>query len=105
MNNRPQNRKIVGVDLFVEAPLVSQFPERVGELALKHVASRGTVLSRSRQAEILDVGWICVRYLFTQAVGSRADEAIAQLVQTIGEKHSWSSLIKLYEVDGTNGFS
>lgn len=108
MANQTDSRVISGVDIFVEAPFNPGLPAQIGSLKLAHVASRGTKLKGAElEKTILDVGWLCARYLFDKPVQatSDADQAICQLIQKIGGQYKWSSLIKLYSQDGKPLFS
>ncbi|MEY3902620.1 MAG: hypothetical protein RL189_1926 [Pseudomonadota bacterium] len=101
-------RMISGVDIFVEAPFSAGLPAQIGTLKLAHISSRGTKLKGSElEKTILDVGWLCARYVFDAPVkhGTEADAAICQVVQKVGSQYKWSSLIKLYSQDGKPQFS
>ena len=99
------NRKIAGVDIFLEAPLTVKLPQTIGALTLKKISSRGTDITTSSDTTILDVNWICARYLFSQPSSENCDEGIAQLIKKLGESYPWSSLIKLYEFDGVSSYT
>lgn len=101
-------RLISGVDIFVEAPFTAGLPAQIGNLKLAHISSRGTKLKGAElEKTILDVGWLCARYVFDAPVkhGAEADAAICQVVQKVGSQYKWSSLIKLYSQDGKPQFS
>lgn len=102
-----QITKILGIDLFVEAPFAAQLPKQVGTLTLMHVASRGTVLSGTdSDRAILDVGWLCARYVIAGgATEAEANTQILTLIEAVGKTYRWSSAIKLYEVDGKPAFT
>ncbi len=108
MTNTNDTRLISGIDIFVEAPFNAGLPAQIGNLKLSHVASRGTKLKGAElEKTILDVGWLCARYLFETPVkhSSEIDAAICQAVQKIGAQYKWSSLIKLYSQDGKPMYS
>ena len=97
------SRQISGIDIFVEAPFGGELPAQAGVLKLAHVSSRGTKLKGAAlEKTILDVGWLCARYLFEKPLnhGNETDAAICLAIQKIGSQFKWSSLIKLYSDDG-----
>lgn len=103
MSSTNDKRLINGVDIFVEASFSESLPQTVGNLRLAHVASRGTKLKGDPlEKNILDVGWLCARYLFDTPAqqASSCDNAICQLIEKISAKHVWSSVVKLYSLDG-----
>ena len=102
-----QITKVLGIDLFVEAPFSAQLPKQVGTLQLKHVASRGTTLSGTEADKaMLDVGWLCARYVFTGgSTDAEVNSQILSLIENIGKSYRWSSAIKLYEIDGKPAFT
>jgi hypothetical protein len=102
MTKNHDSRLISGIDIFVEAPFNAGLPAQIGNLKLSHISSRGTKLKGAElEKTILDVGWLCARYLFDKPVshGNDTDSAICQVVQKIGSQYKWSSLIKLYSQD------
>jgi len=96
-----------GVDIFVAAKLGEALPATVGLFTLKSVSSRGTVTSATSAGEILDVGWVCARYLLNdKALGSEVFNAeVSRLIGELGKGREWSSIIKLYDVDGDKAYS
>lgn len=96
-----------GVDVFVSARLGDALPANVGAFTLKSVSSRGTVTSAKSAGEILDVGWVCARYLARDKGLAREafDAELAKLLAEIGRGRDWSSVVKLYEVDGEKAYS
>ncbi|MEY4065277.1 MAG: hypothetical protein RIR26_1485 [Pseudomonadota bacterium] len=108
MSNQNGKREIAGVDIFIEAPFQAKLPTDIGGLKLAHVASRGTKLKGNElEKRILDVGWLCARYLFDtpHPANSETDAAILRAMETIGASYAWSSAIKLYHLDGHPQFS
>ncbi len=97
--------KVLGVDIFLEAPLSVKLPPQIGAFKLKHVASRGTALGGPSVAEILDVGWVCARYLFEKPDNNSNDAEITTLMTTLGKDYRWSSILKLYEINGSPAFT
>jgi hypothetical protein len=108
MTNTNDTRLISGIDIFVEAPFNAGLPAQIGSLKLSHISSRGTKLKGADlEKTILDVGWLCARYVFEKPLNhsSDTDAAICQVVQKIGAQYKWSSLIKLYSQDDKPLFS
>lgn len=104
----PQTRKVAGIDVFIEAPFDAQIPQQSGSLKLDRIASRGTQLKRNEQDKrMLDVHWLCARYLFAepQDVNAQTSQQILAAVEKLGAQFNWSSLIKLYVADGKPQYS
>ena len=99
------NVTLAGVDVFVEAPLNVQLPPSIGSLNLKHVASRGLKLTPSASSSVLDVGWLCARYVFAKPVTGSGDNEIAELLIALGKDYRWTSAVKLFDVDGKPTYS
>jgi hypothetical protein len=101
--------RTAGVDLFVAARFGDDLPKQVGAFTLKNVTSRGTAVSAKDAGAILDVGWVCARYLLGEQgapTGSALDAEIAKLLAELGKGgREWSSLVKLYEIDGAKSYS
>lgn len=95
----------VGVDVFVEAPLHTEFPKDLAGLSFKHAASRGLKLSGGNSASVLDVGWLCVRYSFVKPISGNGDKEIAEFLLALGQKYKWTSLVKLFDIDGKPAYS
>ena len=98
---------VAGIDLFVQARFGEELPKQVGAFALKTITSRGTAVTAKDIGAILDVGWVCARYLIDDKAlrGAALDAQIAGLVAEVGKDREWSSLVKLYEIDGTKAYS
>jgi hypothetical protein len=98
---------VAGVDLFVEAHFGVDLPLRVGAFALKNISSRGTTVTAKDAGAILDVGWVCARYLLSDKsiTGRALDAEVGRLLAEVGKEHTWSSLVKLYEFDGTKAYT
>jgi hypothetical protein len=108
MSSSTDNRLLAGIDIFVEAPFAAQLPKQVGALKLEHVASRGTKLKGSElEKRILDVHWLCARYVFesNRPLNAETEASILQVIQNVGSQCKWSSVIKLYTLDGKPQYS
>ena len=102
-----KDMKILGIDIFVEAPLSTEFPCLVAGMRNSLCTSRGAPINAETAKEVLDIGWVCVRYVFEAAAEESAETnaQIAEVTKIIGEQFRWSSIIKLYEIDGQPMFS
>lgn len=108
MTRQNDTRLLSGIDIFIEASFSTELPQKIGTLKLSHTSSRGTKLKGDPlEKDILDVGWICARYLFEnpRQQGTDANAAICELIEKVGSQHTWSSVIKLYSQDGKALFS
>lgn len=99
-----KNFKTCGVDIFIEANLKASLPDKVGNLTLKHIASRGLKLTPNTDISILDVGWLCARYTFPNPQ-EECDSEINELIITIGKSHRWTSLVKLFDDNGAPAYT
>jgi hypothetical protein len=108
MNTSNSQRQVAGFDVFIEAPFTAQIPQQLADFKLECTASRGTKLKGVElEKRILDVHWLCVRYMFPtpQDVNAGTSEKILKAVEQLGQKYNWSSLIKLYVADGKPQYS
>lgn len=99
------NVTLAGIDVFVEAPLAAKLPGEIGTLTLKHVASRGLKLSPDSSATVLDIGWVCARYVFAKPTAGSGDTEIADLLVKLGRDYRWTSVVKLFDIDGKPSYS
>jgi isocitrate dehydrogenase len=109
---KAQNRRVVGVDVFVES---SQFPEQLGKsveglaegtpFKLKMIDSRGTKVypPTGTQLDVIDL-YRC-RLLLRDEKGNATDEQIAALTQKLAAQIRWATLTKLNEIDGQPGYT
>jgi isocitrate dehydrogenase len=109
---RPQERRVVGVDVFVEsgsdADTLGHEFEAIADgtpLALKMIGNRGTKVYTPTGA-ITDVvdQWVA-RFVQRDADGNVPDDVILSLLSAIGERYRWSHIEKLQEFDGEQGFT
>ncbi|NBO37212.1 hypothetical protein EBU99_01370 [bacterium] len=108
MTTQTDNRQLAGIDLFIEAPFAATLPKQVGSLTLDFTASRGTKLKGSDlEKRILDVNWLCARYVFDAArpLNAETESQILKLIGEVGKNFKWSSVIKLFIVDGKPQYS
>lgn len=113
---RPAQRRVIGLDVFVESPLG---PEELGNslvkltaelpLGLKMISNRGTKVYPATGAMTDCIDHYRCRFLFkedtTHATVQETDAALFALVQRIATEHTWMHLEKLQEFDGTSGFT
>ena len=109
---KAKERRVVGVDIFVESPLS---PDGLGtsleHLAaetptkLKMISNRGTKVYPATGAitDCVD-HWRC-RFILRDPNGELDDLAIVALLQRIAEHHRWMHVEKLQEFDGETGFT
>jgi isocitrate dehydrogenase len=104
---RPQTRRVVGVDIFVETDL---FPEPLGRtletlvaespFQLKMVSSRGTKVYPPTGAITDVVDHYRCRFMLRDASGDATDAQILDLIQRVGSRFRWMHIEKLQEFDG-----
>ncbi|GAC1512431.1 MAG: NADP-dependent isocitrate dehydrogenase [Chloroflexota bacterium] len=107
-----EQRRVVGVDVFVESPLG---PEALGPdlerlaagtaVELKMIANRGTKVypATGTMTDCIDQ-WFC-RFTARDQQSDLGDDAILSLLATIAAHHRWSHIEKLQEFDGESGFT
>lgn len=108
MTTSTDKRLLAGIDIFVEAEFEAQLPKTIGSMKLEHISSRGTKLKGSAlEKRILDVQWLCARYVFEGAkpITGETEESILQVIRQISSQYKWSSVIKLYTLDGKPQYS
>lgn len=108
MTTTTDKRLLAGIDIFIEAPFAASLPKQIGSLKLEHVSSRGTKLKGNElEKRILDVHWLCARYVFPESrpLGHETEASILQVIQDVGSQYKWSSVIKLYTLDGKPQYS
>lgn len=108
----PNERRVVGVDVFVESPLG---PEELGRsvegiadgspLALKAVSNRGTKVYPATGAITDCVDQYVCRFVLRDGNGDLGDAQLLDLVQRIAAQHRWMHLEKLQEFDGAQGYT
>jgi isocitrate dehydrogenase len=109
---RPQTRRVVGVDIFVETEL---FPEPLGQaletlvaespFRLKMISSRGTKVYPPTGAITDVVDHYRCRFLLRDAGGDATDAQILELIQRVGSRFRWAHIEKLQEFDGAAGYT
>lgn len=109
---RPQKRRVVGMDVFVEfdgtSEQLGKSMEQLAEgtaLRLKAVASRGTLVypAVGFMTDLVD-HWAC-RFVLCDGDGELSDAQAMELLQRISSRHRWTHVEKLHEIDGQPGFT
>ena len=109
---RPKERRVVGVDIFLESPSdaesIGHGLEQVASdtpLQLKMIGNRGTKVYQPTGA-ITDVvdQWVA-RFVQRDEAGDVSDSTILALLGKIARDHRWSHVEKLQEFDGEQGFT
>lgn len=109
---RPQKRRVVGMDVFVEfdgtAEQLGKSMEQLAEgtaLRLKAIASRGTLVypAVGFMTDLVD-HWAC-RFVLRDGEGDLSEAQVLDLLQRIGSRHRWTHVEKLHEIDGQPGFT
>jgi len=108
----PKQRRVVGVDLFVETELG---PEELGgnirELStgsaftLKMISNRGTKVFPPTNSITDCVDHHQCRFLLNAPSGDASDLQILDLLSRIGAVHRWMHVEKLQEFEGVAGFT
>ncbi len=109
---RPQKRRVVGMDVFVEfdgtAEQLGKSMEQLTEgtaLRLKAISSRGTLVypAVGFMTDLVD-HWAC-RFVLRDGKGDLSEAQVLDLLQRIGSRHRWTHIEKLHEIDGQLGFT
>jgi isocitrate dehydrogenase len=107
-----KQRRVVGVDLFVETGLG---PEELGRniqelsagsaFTLKMISNRGTKVFPPTNSITDCVDHYQCRFLLNAPSGDASDSQILDLLRRIGAVHRWMHIEKLQEFDGVAGFT
>ena len=109
---KPQNRRAIGIDIFVESALSA---EAIGKslehlalgtpIKLKMISNRGTMVypPTGAMTDCVD-HWRC-RFILRDPTGDLVDSAMFDLLQRIAAQHRWMHVEKLQEFDGVSGFT
>ena len=109
---RPHERRVVGLDLFVESPLsADELGRSIEELVkdtaftLKMISCRGTQVYPSTGAitDIVDASYC--RLMLKEPAEDVSDEVVAELLHRVSTRHRWSHIEKLQEFDGEPGYT
>lgn len=109
---RPQKRRVVGMDVFVEfdgtAEQLGKSMEQLAEgtvLQLKAISSRGTLVypAVGFMTDLVD-HWAC-RFVLRDGEGDLSELQVLELLQRIGSRHRWTHIEKLHEMDGQPSFT
>ena len=108
----PEERAVVGLDLFVESPLS---PAELGaslmeltsdtNLSLKVISNRGRQVFPPTGAESDGVDHYACRFIIRENPGDLSDEAVFELLKRVSTRHRWMHIEKLQEFDGELGFT
>ncbi len=109
---RPNSRRVIGVDVFVETDLL---PEPLGKLLesavegsalqLKMISNRGTKVYPPTGAITDVVDHYRCRFILRDGQGEVEDRHVLDLLQRIGAHLRWMHIEKLQEFDGEPGFT
>jgi isocitrate dehydrogenase len=107
-----ESRRVVGLDIFVEAPIsaeeLGKSVEGLAEgsaFALKMISNRGTKVYPAGGAITDCIDQYRCRFLLRDASGDATDAQILDLIQRITAKHRWAHIEKLQEFDGAAGYT
>lgn len=111
-----KERRVVGIDIFVESPLLpDELGPSVEQLSadtpfhLKMISNRGTKVYPAMGAITACVDQYRCRFMFNDDTSQRTDAevnaALLDLVHRISTQHRWAHLEKLQEFDGEMGFT
>ncbi len=109
---KAKDRRVVGVDVFVESSLSSEALgkglERLAAetpVKLKMISNRGTKVYPATGAitDCVD-HWRC-RFIRRDASADLADATLLDLLQRIAARYRWMHVEKLQEFDGASGFT
>jgi isocitrate dehydrogenase len=109
---KAQQRRTVGVDVFIESAVPPEELGRslagVGEgtpLQFKQLANRGTKVFPSMGAITDSTDHFSARFMLKDAGGDLSDDALLALLARIGKQHRWMHIEKLQVFDGAPGYS
>lgn len=109
---RPQQRRDVGADIFVESALdpqaLGQALEQIAAespLRLKMISNRGTQVYPATGAitDCVD-HWRC-RFVLRDPDGSLQDAALIGLLEAVATRFRWMHVEKLQKIDGADGYT
>lgn len=108
----PQSRRVVGVDVFIESPLL---PPKIGPgiekaleespIKLKMISSRGTKVYPAAGAITDNVDAYRCRLVGRDGSANVTDAQIVEAIQRVGSLHAWAHIEKLQEFDGQPGYT
>ncbi|MBM4168038.1 MAG: NADP-dependent isocitrate dehydrogenase [Ignavibacteria bacterium] len=109
---KPSVRRVLGVDVFVESPLL---PEALGKsleelcastpLRLKMISNRGTKVYPSTGAITDCVDHHRCRFFLREEQGELKDDQILDLLTRVSTKHRWMHIEKLQSFENQSGFT
>lgn len=109
----PKSQKTLGVDVFLESTLSAtalgkslEESVQLTPFSLKMISNRGVqVYPLIRGIHVETVDHWRARFLIKEDLSTLEDENILNLLAKIGQTHRWMHVEKLYEFDGTLGFT
>ncbi|MCS6866504.1 MAG: NADP-dependent isocitrate dehydrogenase [Gemmataceae bacterium] len=109
---RPQQRKVIGADVFVETgelpPVLGPALETLAQgtaLKLKMVSNRGTQVYPDKGTMIDCVDHYRCRFVLREAQGELTDQQLLELLSRIGSRYRWVHVEKLQEFDGQPSYT
>ncbi len=109
---KPETRRVVGLDVFVESALS---PNELGPsieravdgsaVALKTISSRGTQVYPSAGAVTDTVDAFSCRLMQIDGGTDLTDDQTVDVLARVGAEHRWVHVEKLQEFDGVSGFT
>jgi len=108
----PAERRLVGMDLFIEATVTAQEIGRTLEelvegtpLRLKMISNRGTKVypPTGAMTDCVD-HWRC-RLVFREEIFTPTDDDLVETITRVGRVYRWMHVEKLKELDGAPGYT
>ncbi len=109
---RPQQRRVIGADIFLESGLL---PDKLGpaletlaegsSLKLKMISNRGTQVYPDKGTLIDCVDHYRCRFVLRDAAASLQDADLLALLGRLASEHRWVHVEKLVEFDGQPGYT
>jgi isocitrate dehydrogenase (NAD+) len=96
------DRKLVGVDVYVENDTFPAFPAGVAGFVCESCANRGMRLNTADATRTATINWWRLRYLSETPA---TDASIAELLVELSKQTSWVQVQKLYEFDGKRAYA
>jgi isocitrate dehydrogenase len=109
---RPESRRVVGADVFIESgrppafigPVLEQAVEEL-PLKLKMISNRGTQVYPDRGTMIDCVDHYRCRFVLRDTTGEVTDRDVMDLLGKVAGQFRWVHVEKLQEFDGSAGFT
>jgi isocitrate dehydrogenase len=105
-------RRLIGVDIYIEADLdpmaLAENLEKVlkgSPLRLQMITNRGAMVFPSNDRQVSLVDHFRCRFVLANSAASVSDADVLSLLQGVGAQHQWMHVEKLQEFDGEPAFS